>query len=78
MVVHVKLYSRFREHLPREARGEATVDLPDGSTVDQLVAHLAITKRVKVITVNGERETDRGRTLCEGDAVRIFPVVVGG
>ena len=78
MVVYVKLFSRFREHLPREARGEATVDVPDGATVDQLIAHLAITTRVKLITVNGERETDRNRTLYQGDAVRIFPVVVGG
>ena len=78
MVVHVKLFSRFRDHLPRDARGEATVDLPDGATVQTLIAHLGITRRVKLITVNGERETDKDRILCEGDGVRIFPVVVGG
>jgi sulfur carrier protein ThiS len=78
MVVHVKLYSRFRDHLPPGARGEATVDLPDGATVHTLIAHLGITRRVKLITVNGERETHKDRVLSEGDRVRIFPVVVGG
>jgi molybdopterin converting factor small subunit len=78
MVVHVKLFSRFRDHLPRESRGEATVDLPDGATVQTLITHLGITRRVKLITVNGERETDTDRVLSEGDGVRIFPVVVGG
>jgi molybdopterin converting factor small subunit len=78
MVVHVKLFSRFRDHLPRESRGEATIDLPDGATVQTLITHLGITRRVKLITVNGERETDKDRVLSEGDGVRIFPVVVGG
>ena len=78
MRVHVKLQSRFREHLSSEAKGEATIELPDGVTVDRLLQHLGIGSRVKLIVVNGERETDRGRVLCDGDAVRIFPVVVGG
>ena len=78
MRVHVKLYSRFREHLPSEAKGEATIELPDGVTVDHLLQHLGIGIRVKLIVVNGERETDQSRVLCDGDAVRIFPVVVGG
>jgi molybdopterin converting factor small subunit len=78
MVVHVRLFSRFRDHLPRDARGEATVDLPEGATVQTLISHLGITRRVKLITVNGERVTDRNRALREGDGVRIFPVVVGG
>jgi sulfur carrier protein ThiS len=78
MQVHVKLFSRFREYLPQEARGEATVELPTGATVDQLLEHLGIRRRVKLIAVNGEREADRNRVLCEGDSVRIFPVTVGG
>jgi sulfur carrier protein ThiS len=78
MQVHVKLYSVFREHLPREAGGETTVELPDGCTVDDLVDWLGITRRIKVITVNGKREDDRLRLLHHGDFVRILPVVVGG
>jgi sulfur carrier protein ThiS len=78
MHVHVKLFSRFREYLPAEARGEATIEMPDGATVGQLLTHLDIDQRVKLIAVNGDPESDRARVLNDGDAVRIFPVVVGG
>jgi sulfur carrier protein ThiS len=78
MQVHVKLFSRFREHLPREAKGETTIELPDDATVDALLAHLGITGRVQLITINEQPETDRLRVLSDGDDVRIFPVVVGG
>jgi sulfur carrier protein ThiS len=78
MHVHVKLFSRFREYLPPEARGEATVDLPAGATVGDLLNYLGIQRRVKLLAVNGERESDRGRILHDGDTVRIFPMVVGG
>ena len=78
MKVHVRLFSRFREKLPPEARGEATIELPDGASIQHLLAHLDIHRPVKLIVVNGERETDRDRILCDGDTVRIYPVVVGG
>jgi sulfur carrier protein ThiS len=78
MTVHVKLFSRFRRRLPKEARGEADVELPQGATVAQLLQHLDISGRVHLVSVNGEPEPDRERVLCEGDSVRIFPFVVGG
>jgi molybdopterin synthase sulfur carrier subunit len=78
MQVEVKLFSRFQEHLPPEARGQASIDLPDGATVAQLMARLAIDDHVKLLSVNGERETDWERALHDGDKVRVFPIVVGG
>jgi molybdopterin converting factor small subunit len=78
MLVHVKLFAHFRERLPREARGAATVDLPDGATVEHLLAHLGIAERVKLVSINNKPETDRQRVLHDGDAVQIFPPVVGG
>jgi len=78
MRVHVRLFSRFREHLPAEARGVATIDLPDGATLGDVVVRLGIVRRVQLITVNDLPETDFTRPLGEGDSVRIFPFVVGG
>jgi sulfur carrier protein ThiS len=78
MQLHVKLFSRFREHLPSEARGQATIELPGGATVGQLLEYLGIVRRVQLITINGEAETDRARILHDGDRVHIFPFVVGG
>jgi molybdopterin converting factor small subunit len=78
MQVQVKLFSLLREHLPEEAKGEGTIDLPEGATVEDLVEHLGIVRRIRILSINGERETDRARPLQEGDNVRIFPFVVGG
>ncbi len=78
MRVNVKLFSRFREHLPPEAKGEASLDLPEETTVADLLDHLGIEGRVQLIAVNDEPDTDMGRALHNGDEVRIFPVVVGG
>jgi sulfur carrier protein ThiS len=78
MHVQVKLYSRFRELLPGEARGEATVQLPHGATVTDLLEHLGVSGRVKLITVNGERQSEWARPLNDGDRVRVLPFAVGG
>jgi sulfur carrier protein ThiS len=76
--VLVELFSRFREHLPPDARGKATVTLSDRTTVAALIEQLGISARVQLVTVNGEPEPDRERTLHHGDKVRIYPFVVGG
>ena len=78
MYIYVKLFSRFRAHLPAEARGQATLDLPDGATLAGLLDHLDISARVQLISVNDQPEPDRDRVLRDGDEVRIFPFVVGG
>lgn len=78
MVVQVKLFSRFRELLPREARGEAEVLVPEGATVAGLLEQLGVQGRVQLISVNGEPEADRERVLHDGDRVRVFPFGVGG
>jgi sulfur carrier protein ThiS len=76
--VHVKLMSRFRKHLPPEAKGEAYVKLPPGATLNDLMEQLAIHRRVKLFAVNDEQEKNLDRVLCDGDSVRVYPFVVGG
>jgi molybdopterin converting factor small subunit len=78
MRVQVKLFSRLQAHLPPETRGEAAVDLFEGATVGQLLAHLGIDEHIKLLSVNSQRETDWDRVLHDGDVVHIFPIVVGG
>ena len=79
MQIHVHLFSILREHLPPGGeRGRATVTLPEGATVADLIAHLGITRRVRLVVVNGEIEENRRRPLRDGDAVKLFPTVVGG
>ncbi|MBI3158199.1 MAG: MoaD/ThiS family protein [Chloroflexi bacterium] len=77
MQIHLKLYSTLREVLPPEAKGQATLDLHDGATLDDLLAQLGLPKRV-VISVNDEHEPDLARRLSPGDRVRVFSAVGGG
>jgi sulfur carrier protein ThiS len=78
MVVQVKLFSRFRQLLPQEARGEAEVQVPEGATVARLLDQLGVQGRVQLVSVNGEPEPDRDRVLHDGDCIRVFPFGVGG
>jgi sulfur carrier protein ThiS len=78
MLVHVRLFAGFRELLPREARGAATIELLEGSDVADLLERLGITHPVKLVTVNATPETHLDRVLVDGDIVLVFPPVVGG
>jgi thiamine biosynthesis protein ThiS len=77
MQIHLHLFSILREKLPREARGETTLDLADGETVADLLAKLDIQRNV-VVSVNDVHEPDKTRILSDGDDVKIFSSVGGG
>ena len=79
MQVHVKLFAALRFHRPGLGIGESfPVDLPTGSTVEQLVERLALPpQEVKLVYVNGRAQTE-AHVLASGDQVGIFPPVGGG
>ncbi len=77
MEVHVQLYSILREKLPSEARGRATLQLEEGTTVADIIEQFEIKRRV-VVGVNGAHERDHLRPVQEGDEVKIFSAVSGG
>ncbi len=78
MRVQVRLFSHYRDLLPAEARGQATVELSEGATVAELLDRLGVSGQVKLVTINNQPEANRRRTLRDGDSVRVFPPVVGG
>jgi sulfur carrier protein ThiS len=54
------------------------IELPDKSTLADLVAHLGLPpEKVRVIFCNG-RVRPRDHVLADGDEVGIFPPVGGG
>ena len=77
MHIHLQLFSILREKLPREARGETTLDLADGATVGDLLVRLDIRHNV-VLSVNDIHEPDKSRLLADGDDIKIFSSVGGG
>ena len=80
MRVHVKLMAALRSKLPPGSTGgTAVVDLPDGATVAAALEKLGITgNAVHLVMVNGAMETDRARSLADGDELVVFPPVAGG
>ncbi len=79
MTVHVKIFATLRRHYPNLGIGEPMpVELPDGTTMGQLIEHLHLpADEVKVVFVNG---IVRGEeyALSDGDEVGVFPPVGGG
>jgi sulfur carrier protein ThiS len=75
--IKVVLFSVFREKLPRENRGRTTVDLPENSTLKDLLAKLEI-NITAICSVNGQLEYDQSSLLKDGDEVQIFRPVGGG
>jgi molybdopterin synthase sulfur carrier subunit len=79
LTVQVKLFATLRQRYPRLGIGEPmAVELPEGATVGQLLAHLQIPdEQAKIVFVN---HVIRGRDhpLADGDEAGIFPPVGGG
>jgi sulfur carrier protein ThiS len=87
MKVHVKLYATLIRSVPDALRARypeirsgtpLTIELPEGSTLADLVADLGLpSEEVKVMFVNG-RARDFDHPLLPGDQVGIFPPIGGG
>lgn len=80
MWVKVKLYATLRQHAPVETEpGQPfTIELPEASTVADLIQHLNLPPHeVKVAFVNGRAQPETF-VLPAGADVGIFPPVGGG
>ena len=83
MRVQLELYASLMRHLPPEAqRHRVLADVPDGTTLHQLLARYAVpweqahlVLRNGVFVNPGERDTT---ALREGDVVAVWPPVAGG
>jgi len=77
MKVNVVLYGMLRERLAKATRGRLTIELPEGSCLADLHAHLGIQSPVGC-SINGQIERDPGRVLQEGDEIHLFQSIGGG
>jgi molybdopterin converting factor small subunit len=71
-------------------RNRATVELPEGARLTDLITHLGIDRRLGYaaadlsdkagwqVLINGNYEVNLQRILQDGDQVQIFPPVAGG
>ena len=79
MLVNVKLFATLQRYKPDVSAGQPfTVELPEKSTINDLIAHLEVrANEVKVVFVNGRARAEMYR-LKDGDEVGVFPPVGGG
>jgi len=75
--VNVHLHGILRDQLPPDAKGRATINLEDGTSVGDLLTQLGIKRRV-VISLHGNQQLDKTYILQNGDEVSIFTVIGGG
>ena len=77
MKVEIKLFAGFREYTPN-TRDRRYTDVPDGSTVGDIINSLGIPEeKKKIIFINGVHGTVDS-VLQEKDRLAIFPPVAGG
>ena len=79
MRVQVQLFATLAAFLPPDSRdGAAMLDVPDSSTVHDLIERLGLPAELeRVMLVNGGDATP-DRTLHPGDVVAVFPPLAGG
>jgi molybdopterin converting factor small subunit len=77
--VEVRLFATLALFLPPGGHdGVATLEVPDRSTVRDVVQHLGIPADLERVTlVNGGDATPE-RLLSAGDVLTLFPPLVGG
>jgi sulfur carrier protein ThiS len=73
----LQLFSILRDKLPPELKGKTIMHLNEGSTIEDLLKELDITRKV-VLSLNDVQESDHSRQLFDGDIVKIFSSVGGG
>ena len=79
MKIKIKLYGTLGSAIPgHDPLKGMEVEIPDGSNIDDLIDHLAISrKKVGIISVDGHL-VKASKPLNNGNFVRIFMPVFGG
>lgn len=79
MRVTVRLYASLAKYEPRGNRGAPIpVDLPDGATVADLLAHLGIPREHARMIVSDDEQIADTAVLRDGQHVALYPPIAGG
>jgi molybdopterin synthase sulfur carrier subunit len=79
MKIKVRLYGTLGSHIPDfDALKELSLEVPEGSTISDLIDRLAVPrKKVGIVSVDG-RLAKATEPLHSGDFVRIYRPLAGG
>jgi sulfur-carrier protein len=76
--VEVQAFATLRSFLPQGTRHSAVLDLPDDSTVRDVVRSLGVPDEVTVIALLNGRDAEPDQKLRGGDVIALFPPLAGG
>jgi sulfur carrier protein ThiS len=75
MHVRLKLMGMLKARTP----AGGVLEVADGATIDDVLRALEVAPQtIRVFTVNGQFERDRGRVLAPDDELTVIPPVGGG
>lgn len=82
MRIELALYASLQQYLPEGPEGSSgkrsrIVDLPDGTTVGEVVARLGLPDQPRVCFIDG-RGVPEDTPVKDGSRLAIFPPVAGG
>ena len=72
MIINLKLLGGLKGLHPEE------MEIPEGSSINDLIQIVELTKKHGAVTFNGEVRVDRSAELKDGDEVLILGLVGGG
>ena len=79
MQVHVKLIATYIQHLPPGTNGNiTTVDVPVGSTVEEILIPFGIPMDDSSVIVLNGLTVDLNTPVSEGDTISAFSAIAGG
>ncbi len=80
MRITVHLYSQLRTYLPPGEKflKEKEWNVPEGSTIKNVVDKLKLPTQVPVTVLLNKNSTDPSASLKEGDVLHILPMMGGG
>ncbi len=74
MKVKVKLFATLKQYGPEEQE----LEIPDGSTVADLVGLLKIPREIPLLRIVNSLHVRPEHRLKDGDTVALFPPIAGG
>jgi len=80
MRITVHIYSYLRYYMPNAEKyfRDKTWDVPEGSTIENVVEKLKLPKEIRVSVLLNNNSVNIMTSLKEGDVVHILPQMVGG
>jgi molybdopterin synthase sulfur carrier subunit len=77
--VEVQLFATLSSYRPDGAAGDGTtLDVPEGTTVGEVIEALRIPPEVDCLRVVNGRDAEPGQRLVDGDVLSLFPPLAGG